>query len=56
MEKTEISIGALVRLNSGGPSMTVEYVDAYEGVKVSWMTEDDEVRRSTFPVVCVQLT
>ncbi len=48
-----IELGDVVQLNSGGPLMTVSYVDAH-GVACVWVVDGDP-HKSTFSASCLTL-
>ena len=53
MTVTQLERGDIVRLNSGGPDMTVSSVGP--SVEVVWITEQGEALIGIFPAVCLML-
>lgn len=55
-EFKKLAIGALVRLNSGGPSMTVTFVDTgslRRNVDVCWIDSDGLLQKHAFQAICL---
>lgn len=53
----EMEIGVTVQLKSGGPLMTVEYVNKTSNeVKCVWFNNNDTLHNGTFNVKCLSLT
>ena len=51
------NVGDTVQLKSGGPKMTVESLQEFEGtetVDCVWFDEKKEVKRQTFPAAILQ--
>ena len=51
------NVGDTVRLKSGGPAMTVESVEQFEGVDMAhcvWFGDKGEVQRQTFPMALLE--
>ena len=51
--KPAMKIGAQVRLNSGGPIMTVVGIDAAGQIECEWKRRDGTRNSGTFPVACL---
>jgi uncharacterized protein YodC (DUF2158 family) len=51
---SELIPGSVVRLNSGGPKMTVEFIDNKGKIHCSWF-EDKTLSRSEFESVALRL-
>ena len=52
------NVGDTVRLKSGGPRMTVESLEQFDGmdtVSCVWFDEKNEVQRQTFPADIVEI-
>ncbi len=51
MRMTEFKVGDVVRLKSGGPPMTIVYIDNEFSTQLScrWFVEGHEVRHDQFP-------
>lgn len=48
----ELGLGAVVRLNSGGPHMMVVDVTG-DKVTTAWRNSDEKIKESVFPRACV---
>lgn len=53
MSQSNIAVGDIVRLKSGGPDMSVESLSASGYANCVWATADGQVERHGFPVVCL---
>ncbi|WP_165576243.1 YodC family protein [Aeromonas bestiarum] len=49
-----MKVGDVVKLNSGGPSMTVLTIDEKEA-KCLWFTSDYQLQSATFPLDVIDL-
>lgn len=48
--------GDIVILNSGGPAMTISYIDVRESgtyARCEWITDDGKVNSREFPIECL---
>ena len=55
MSDNSIQKGSTVTLKSGGPLMTVEYIDSYEAVSCSWF-DGKSVKRADFQLAALKIS
>ncbi len=55
IKMSEIKVGSVVQLNSGGPKMTVSEIDTDNLATCNWMLAGCDAQSVIFPVACIHL-